>query len=204
MHAAEAQLKVAQERAALYRSGSRPEEITAAENQLGEAEADLLRLKNGTRPEEIAAGRAAVVAAEANVKRLQTQLDEMRILAPVAATVETMELEPGDLIAAGQPVAVLNMKTSPWVRCYVPENRLGNVQAGEEVGVTVDALPGQTLKGRVRRVATDTEFTPRNVQTTEKRSELVFETKVDILEGGEKLRPGMYADVHISARAPRP
>ncbi|MCE7907663.1 MAG: HlyD family efflux transporter periplasmic adaptor subunit [Candidatus Omnitrophica bacterium COP1] len=192
-----AKAEIASQRLMLFRSGSRPEEITMAEAQLNQARADLERLRNGARPEEIAAQRAALEAAEANVTRLETQLEETRILAPVDCMVETLDLEPGDLVKAGEAVAVLNLKNSPWVRCYVPENRLGWVGAGELVDVMVDSFPGEPFEGKVRRINSEAEFTPRNVQTTEKRSELVFEMKVDILSKGELLRAGMYADVHI-------
>ena len=65
----------------------------------------------------------------------------------------------------------------------------------------VDTFPGRRFKGIVRRISSAAEFTPRNVQTTEKRSELVFQMKVDLTgDGVEALRPGMYADVYINAR----
>jgi HlyD family secretion protein len=66
-----------------------------------------------------------------------------------------------------------------------------------EVGITVDTFPGRMFKGKVRHVNTEAEFTPRNVQTTEKRAEQVFEMKVDVMNGAGLVQPGMYADVHI-------
>jgi multidrug resistance efflux pump len=194
---AQAQFEVARQRKALVHSGSRPEEISMAESQLKQSEADLQRLKNGPRPEEIAAQRAAVDASKANAERITAQLDETRIPAPSDALVETLDLQPGDLVKAGETLAVLNLLTSPWVRCYLPENRLSWVKPGMTVNVTVDSIPGRALKGRVRRLSSEAEFTPRNVQTQEKRSELVFEMKVDITDGGKDLRAGMYADVHV-------
>jgi len=194
---ARAKTEIALQRLALFRSGSRPEEIAMAEAQLAQARADLTRLRNGARPEEIAAQRAAVEAANANVARLQSQLEETRILSPSDAMVETLDLKPGDLVKAGEPLAVLNLKNTPWVRCYIPENHLGSIRPGDLVMVTVDSYPGEKFPGKVRRLSSEAEFTPRNIQTTEKRSELVFEVKVDILERGEKLRAGMYADVYV-------
>lgn len=195
-----AQFEIARQRELLVKSGSRPEEIQMAEAQLKQSEADLDRLKNGARPEEIAAARAAVDAANANVERLAAQLSETQILAPADAMVETLDLGPGDLVKAGETVAVLNLMHSPWVRCYAPENRLSQVKPGNEVLIQVDSLPGVRMKGKIRRLNSEAEFTPRNVQTQEKRSELVFEVKVDVLEGGENLRAGMYADVLVSAQ----
>jgi multidrug resistance efflux pump len=195
--AARSQLEVREQNLALYRSGARPEEIAAAQALLAQAEADLKRLRAGARPEEVAAQRAALEQAKSHVARLESQLAETRILAPSDADVDTLDLRPGDLVRAGETVAVLNLKTQPYVRCYLPENRLGWVKPGQEVRVTVDSYPGQEFRGKVRRVSAQAEFTPRNVQTQEKRSELVFEMKVDVPDGGGKLRGGMYADVHI-------
>jgi HlyD family secretion protein len=67
----------------------------------------------------------------------------------------------------------------------------------------VDSFPGNDFRARVRRVASDAEFTPRNVQTTEKRAELVFEMKVDLLEKHQGLRAGMYADVTVPLKGAR-
>lgn len=199
METAQAKYEVARQRQALVKSGSRPEEITMAEAQLKQAKADLERLRNGPRPEEIAAQQAAVEAAAANLLQVRTQLEETRIISPVDSVVETLDLEPGDLVQPGQTVAVLNLRKNAWVRCYVPENRLSQVRIGSEVGITVDSLPARELKGRVRRLNSEAEFTPRNVQTTEKRAELVFEMKVDVLDSTDSLRAGMYADVHVPA-----
>ena len=170
-----------------------------AKARLAEAASDLDRLRNGPRPEEIAAQQAAVEAAKANIARLQSQLEETTILSPSEAVVETLDLELGDLVQAGETIAVLNLMNRPWVRCYVPENRLGLAKVGTQVSVSVDSYPDVAFSGQIRRLSSDAEFTPRNVQTTEKRSELVFEMKVDILENGDRLRAGMYADVHVGA-----
>lgn len=196
---AQALLEVSRQREALVKSGSRPEEIASADAQLKQAEADLDRLRNGARPEEIAAQRAAVLSADSNADRLRAQLDETRICAPSDAVVESMELEPGDLVKAGEPVAVLNLPRAPWVRFYVPENRLASVKVGQQVAVSIDSLPGKILNAKIRHVSAEAEFTPRNVQTTEKRAELVFEVKADIAESAENVRAGMYADVQVGS-----
>lgn len=195
---AQAQLNVARQQVELLESGSRPEEIAQARAMLEQSQAELASLRAGAREEEIAAQRAAVAQAEASIARIQAQLDETVIAAPAAARIESLQLEPGDLVSAGQTMAVLALRTPPYVRCYVPEDRLGWVRPGREVWIQVDAFPDERFDGQVRFVASEAEFTPRNVQTTAKRAELVFETKVDILDNDPRLRPGMFADVHIA------
>lgn len=196
---AQARSDAAAEQEALIKSGSRPEEIEAAKAALEQAEFDLDRLRNGARPEEIAAQAAAVQAAEANEQRIAAQLAESQILAPADGVVETLDLHPGDLVRAGETVAIINLLTSLYVRCYVPENRLSAVTIGLPVEVTIDDRESKIFHGRVRHISAQGEFTPRNVQSSEKRSELVFETKVDMTDGTETLRAGMYADVHFGS-----
>lgn len=195
-------VEMALQRRQLLQSGSRPEEIAMTQARLDQAEAELERLRNGPRIEEITAQRAILEASQAGVRYLETQLEETSVRAPIECVVETFDLKPGDLVKPGESVAVLNLPSTPWIRCYVPENRLGEVRPGMKVGVTVDSFPGEVFPGIVRRIHSEAEFTPRNVQTTEKRSELVFEMKVDVPEKGERLRAGMFADVHISSADP--
>src|SRR5690606_12757662 len=171
---AQAAVRAAEEQLELVRSGSRRQEIEAARARLAQAEAELLRLESGARAEEIAAQRAAVEAGRAQVERIRVQLEETIIAAPAEAIVETLDLEPGDLLRAGQVAAVLNLPNRTYVRCYVPENRLGEVGLGDEVTLRVDSFPGEEFTGVVRHINQEAEFTPRNVQTSEKRAELVF------------------------------
>ena len=151
----------------------------------------------GTRQEEIAQARAGVEAARARVRLLKTQLDETVVRSPVNAVVEVLDLEPGDMVGAGKPVATLLRTTSLWVRAYLPEKRLGHVQPGLTVRIRVDSFPRKDFSGTVRRIHRQAEFTPRNVQTTEERVLQVFQTEVIIDDPEKILRPGMNADVFI-------
>ncbi len=155
-------------------------------------------LQAGTRQEEVAQARAAVEMARARVELLKTQLNETVVRSPVDAVVEVLDLEPGDLIGAGKPVATLLRNSSLWVRAYLPEKRLGHVQPGLRVKVRVDSFPRKDFSGTVRRVHRQAEFTPRNVQTTEERVLQVFQTEVVIDDPDRLLRPGMNADVFIA------
>jgi len=131
------------------------------------------------------------------VQLLRTQLDETIVRAPLDAVVEVLDLEPGDLIGAGKPVATLLRTSSLWVRAYLPEKRLGHVQPGLKVKIRVDSFPEKNFSGAVRRIHRQAEFTPRNVQTTEERVLQVFQTEVVVDDPDKVLRPGMSADVFI-------
>jgi len=197
---AEQKMKAERERYDLLLAGTRAEEIARARHRLAEAEARLRQLESGYRKEEIAQARAAAEMARARVERLKTQLDETVVRAPFDAVVDVLDLEPGDMVGPGRPVATLLRPDGLWVRAYLPEEKLGFVRPGLEVKVRVDSFPGKSFPGVVRRVHRQAEFTPRNVQTQEERVLQVFQTEVVIIDPDQVLRPGMNADVIIPGR----
>jgi multidrug resistance efflux pump len=193
----EQKMKSARERYDLVLAGTRAEEIERARQRLAESEAKLRQLKSGYRKEEVAQAKSEVEAARARVELVRTQLDETVIRAPVQAVVEVLDLEPGDLVGSGKPVATLLRTNSLWVRAYLPEAKLGFVKTGAKVRVRVDSFANRDFAGIVRRVSRQAEFTPRNVQTWEERVLQVFQTEVVIDDPDHVLRPGMNADVTI-------
>jgi multidrug resistance efflux pump len=194
---AEQAIIVREQELALLKEGTRAEDIAAAEAQLREAEQALALAKAGYRKEEVAAAKAAADAAKAALAAVEQQVAELTIRAPVNGVVEALELQPGDIVAAGAPVLSLVDMGSLWVRAYVPENHL-NVQIDHPVTVTVDSFPNRDFVGRISFVARQAEFTPGNVQTPEERSKQVFRIKVQLDDAArEVLRPGMAADVWL-------
>jgi multidrug resistance efflux pump len=116
--------------------------------------------------------------------------------------VEAIDLLPGDLIAPNAPSVSLLDTSRLWVRGYVPEARLGEIRLGQQVPIRVEGLPRESFAGRITFIATQAEFTPRNVQTPEERSKQVFRIKVRVETGAEKLRVGMTADLLLDETAP--
>jgi multidrug resistance efflux pump len=194
---AEQAIVVREQELALLKEGTRAEDIAAAEAQLREAEQALTLAKTGYRKEEVAAAKAAADAARAALAAVEQQVAELTIRAPVNGVVEALELQPGDIVAAGAPVLSLVDMGSLWVRAYVPENHL-DVHIDQPVTVTVDSFPNRDFVGRISFVARQAEFTPGNVQTPEERSKQVFRIKVQLdAAAREVLRPGMAADVWL-------
>ena len=197
---AEQKMAAAREHYNLLLAGTRKEEVERARQRLAEADAKRRQLRSGFRKEEIAQAKSEMEGARARVQVIQTQLEETVIKAPVDALIDTLDLEPGDLVGAGKPVATLLRIGTLWVRAYLPEARLGFVQPGLPVKVRVDSFPGKDFRGTVRRIFRQGEFTPRNVQTHEERALQVFQTEVVIDDQDNVLRPGMSADVTIEKR----
>ena len=159
--------------------------------------AETLREKErGNLPEEIDAARAAVRQEEEQLAFLKRQRAESVVASPADGVIESMDLRPGDLVAANAPVARILEPSQIWVRVWVPEPQLGRVHVGQKAALRVDTFPGRDFAGRVVEIRTAAEYTPRNVQTLDQRMDTVFGVKVAI-DPVPELKPGMSATVRI-------
>ena len=152
--------------------------------------------ERGSRPEDIAAARAALEREQGQLAYLARQKQESVVVAPADGVLESIDLRPGDLVSANQPVARMLEPSQIWVRVYVPEPSLGRVHVGQRAAVRVDTFPGREFPGRVVEIRTQAEYTPRNVQTLDQRMDQVFGVKVAI-DPTPLLKPGMAAIVRI-------
>lgn len=187
---------------ALLEEGTRIEELSEARAALAEAQAGVALIEQGFRVEDVARAAAQVEAARADVAAIETQMKELTVASPCDCVVESIRLRPGDLVAPNAPAVSLLDTSRMWVRSYVPEARLGQVKVGQTVPVRVDGFGGRCFYGRVSFLASEGEFTPRNIQTPEERGKQVFRVKVTIEEGADELRVGMGADVMFDEVAP--
>src|SRR5262249_32056129 len=110
--------------------------------------------------------------------------------------IQTIDLRPGDLVGANQPVATILEPDQMWVRVYVPEPRLGLVHLGQKARIRVDTFPKREYPGKVVEIRPKGEYTPRNVQTLDQRMDQVFGVKVAI-EPTADLKPGMASTVRL-------
>jgi len=166
----------------------------AAEAAVAQAQAYLDGLEAGATPEEIAALEAQVRQAEAQLESARTVLAKLTLTAPVGGQVVEIVGHAGELAAPGVTLITLADLEQVTLTVYVPENRLGQVQVGQSVEVRVDSFPDRVFIGRVASIATEAEFTPRNIQTADERANMVFAVKVVIPNPDRALKPGMPAD----------
>ena len=153
-------------------------------------------LERGSRAEDVAAAQAALDREQQRLRYVKRQREEALVKAPATGIVQSLDLRPGDLVPANRPVATILEPAQLWVRVYVPEPRLGLVRVGQEAAVTVDTFPGREFRGRVVEIRDRAEYTPRNIQTVDQRSEQVFGVKVAI-DPAPELKPGMAALVRL-------
>lgn len=159
----------------------------------------LKAAERGGRPEDIAAAQANLAREEQRLAYLERQKQELTVTAPADGLVEALDLRPGDLVGPNLPVAKILEPGQLWVRVYVPEPKLGLVTVGQPARLTVDTFPGRTFAGKVVEIRSQAEYTPRNVQTVDQRTDQVFGVKVEITPD-PALKAGMAALVTLEPK----
>jgi len=199
---AEAALKQAQQRDSLTAAGPRTEQIEAqaaavqrARGALKMAEANALELKR--REQELTTRRADIEQAKAGIVLIDSQLADTIAVSPVDGVVLVKAADPGEVLAPGTSVVTIGDIDHPWLRGYIDEKDLGRVKIGSSVRVTTDSYRGKEYKGRVSFVASEAEFTPKQIQTQQERVKLVYRIKIDVENPGRELKLNMPADAEI-------
>jgi HlyD family secretion protein len=182
--------------------GPRKETIAQAQALLGQtraalrqAEAQRLELKR--RKEEIATRLADIAARRADVQIVATQLADTQAISPIDGVVLVKAAEPGEILAAGTTVVTVGDIHHPWVRAYLSELDYGRVKLGDKVKVSTDSFPGKIYWGRVSFISSEAEFTPKQIQTQEERSKLVYRVKIEVENPNQELKSNMPADAEI-------
>jgi HlyD family secretion protein len=172
-------------------------DLDAAQQQL-----DLSIL--GPREEDIAAARAQLKAEEAALALAQKELADTRLYSPTSAVVQNRVLEVGDMVSPQTPVYTLALSQPLWVRAYVSEPDLGKIHPGMHADVSTDSFPGKLYRGWIGFISPTAEFTPKEVQTPDLRSRLVYQIRVYVCDPQNELRLGMPATVSIPLKQSAP
>jgi len=172
-----------------------------AEGRAAQTRAQLALVREGPRVEDIDEARAALAARRQELAVLERRRVESVLVAPTAGIVRKRLLEPGDMAAPSRPVCTIDLTGVKWVRVFVPEAMLATMVPGRRAEVSIDGAPGKVFAGRVAHVAASAEFTPRNVETPELRTSLVYEVRVLVDDPGGMLRLGMPATVRLVSPA---
>jgi len=158
----------------------------------------------GPRIEDIDEARAMLQADEAQWVLAREVLKDTELFAPADGIIRNRILEPGDMVTPQTPVFTLALTNPVWVRTYAPEVYLGKLVPGMSAEVSTDSYPGKTYPGWVGFISPTAEFTPKNVETPELRTRLVYQVRVYVCNPQEELRLGMPATVFIALDQPKP
>lgn len=164
---------------------------------LAALEEELERAEAGPRALEIGAARARQRAAEADLAAVRQQLADAAVSSPRNGVVAEKLAEAGELVTAGQPLALLVDLEDAWLNVYIPEADLGRIRLGQSARVVTD--DGQERGGTLTYISPRAEFTPKNVQTRDERVKLVYRLKITLDNRDGLFKPGMPAEASLEA-----
>jgi membrane fusion protein (multidrug efflux system) len=124
--------------------------------------------------------------AEASVAQLRASLSKKRILAPFSGTIGIRQVDVGDYIAAGTPIATLQDLSRLFVDFYLAEQHVPLLKLGQRVQLQVAAYPGERFEGLITALNPKVETTTRNVQV-----------RAELANPDGRLLPGMFADLQV-------
>ncbi|MEY2340776.1 efflux RND transporter periplasmic adaptor subunit [Acidithiobacillus sp. IBUN Pt1247-S3] len=178
--------------------------LKSAQANLEQSNQALTLAIKGPRKEDIALAHAQLAADQAALALTQRQLQDTQLYAPADGVIQDRILEPGDMVTPGVPVFSLALDNPVWVRAYLPEKSLGQVRLGMSASIVSDSFPGKSFSGWVGFLSPTAEFTPKTVETTDLRTELVYRVRIYACNPAHRLRLGMPVTVHISLHDNQP
>lgn len=161
------------------------------------AEQTYEKLKRGPRPEEIDVTRARHDQAVAQVEAIRKKIADSYVVAPMQGVVTEKAVEEGDIVMQNGSLFRISRLDKVHLMIYVSEQELAKIKLGQEAKVFIDAYPDKPFIGKIIYISDVAEFTPKNVQTKEDRTKLVFGVKIEVENPAQVLKPGMPADATI-------
>lgn len=165
--------------------------------QVDVAQANLDLELAGNRAEDIENAKAQLDNAKANLAMAQQNLTDCQLVAPVDGVVITRAVEPGTIVSTSSVIYSICQNEPVWVRTYVGEGDLGRIYPGMKALVSNDTNPNRPYVGQIGFISPVAEFTPKNVETRELRTDLVYRLRVIITKPDRYLRQGMPVSLRM-------
>jgi HlyD family secretion protein len=169
-----------------------------AEARLASGREQLNLLEAGFRVEEVAQAKADLARAEAALASAELRVQDSVLKAPSDGVVLTRAQEPGAILQPGTTVLTVSLFRPVWVRAYVQEPDLGRIHPGMTVEIYTDSRPDKPYAGQIGYISPRAEFTPKNVETPELRTSLVYRLRIVVQNPDEGLRQGMPVTVKMA------
>ena len=181
---------------ALARRDIARDRVASAESRVRAAQETVTRIKAGARQEEIQAARARLAATAAQTATLEKNLSDTRLVSPVAGVVTEKLVEAGEVTPPRAPAVVIVDLDHAWADVFVPEPIIPTLKVGQAATILTDA-GGAGIKGTISYISPKAEFTPRNVQTADERSKLVYRIRIAVDNKAGVLKQGMPVEAEI-------
>ena len=147
---------------------------------------------------------ANVKEAQAALGVAKTNLRDTELYSPADGTILTRIREPGTVVREADPIYTLSLLSPVWVRAYVSEPQLGLIYPGMKAEVYTDTPSGHVYQGHIGFISPVAEFTPKTVETTQLRTDLVYRFRVIVDNPDYGLRQGMPVTVKLKLTQPKP
>lgn len=165
--------------------------------QYNSAKENLSKVRSIIRPEEIESAEANLKKAVSGVDLLKQYIEDCSIYAPADGFVSKKFVEEGETTVPGASLLRLSNLETVNLVIYISETELSKVKLGQDAEIKIDAFKDKTYNGKIIFISPEAEFTPKNIQTPEERTKLVFAVKIEIPNPQFELKPGLPADAKI-------
>jgi HlyD family secretion protein len=165
--------------------------------RLNAASENLNKIENLSRPEELKQAEANVKRAIANLNLIKKNIDDCYVVSPSEGFISRKFIEEGETAGLMSSLFQVADLSSVELVIYVRETELGKLKLGQQAEISIDTYPGKIYRGKVIYISPEAEFTPKNIQTQEERTKLVFAVKIQIDNPDFELKDGMPADASI-------
>jgi HlyD family secretion protein len=166
-------------------------------DQLSSAKENYTKIKNYARPEEIKQAEAKFNQSRASADLIKKNINDSYIVSPLNGIVVKKYFEVGETVSPMTSLVKISDLTNVELYIYVTELELGKIKLGQKAEVTVDAFKDKKFEGKVTYISPEAEFTPKNIQTKDERTKLVFAVKIELPNPDFELKSGMPADARI-------
>ena len=156
-------------------------------------------MRAGARREEIDVARARVTVVSAQIASLEKTLGDTTLASPVSGVVTEKMVEAGEVIPPRAPVIVVVDLDHAWADVFVPEPVVPRLRLNQPATIFTDA-GGAGIAGTITYISPKAEFTPRNVQTAEERSKLVYRIRISVDNKDGILKQGMPVEAELMLR----
>jgi membrane fusion protein (multidrug efflux system) len=165
-------------------------EAAAEWTRLNLKRAQELRAQNSNSQSDLDSADAQAKQAEASIANLESAVAKKTITAPFDGRIGIRTVNLGQYLPTGTAIVSLQSLDPIYADFSLPQQQLADLAPGLTVHVATDALPGQTIDGKITAIDPQVDSSTRNVQV-----------QATLDNHDEKLRPGMFADVAVELPA---
>lgn len=158
------------------------------------------KVKKIFRQEEIDQARANLNKAIAGVELLKKNIRDCYVTSPINGFIVKTFVERGESVTPMSSLFKVSDLDVVELVIYVSTKELAHIKLGQRADVTIDAFKDKAYEGKVTYISPEAEFTPKNIQTKDERTKLVFAVKITIPNKGYELKAGMPADAKIQVQ----